>query len=52
MDKISKLIGETVPKGAGPLVDEFGKKIVNKYGNDKLDEVAKLSFKNTMRILK
>lgn len=52
MDKISKLIGETVPKGAGPLVDEFGKKIVNKYGKDKLDEVAKLSFKNTMRILK
>lgn len=52
MNKISKLIGDDVPKGAGSSVDEFGKKIVDKYGIDKLREVAKLSFKNTERILK
>ena len=41
-----------IPKGAGDLVDEYGKKIVNEYGFDKLKEIAKLNFKNTEKITK
>lgn len=52
MNKIGKLIGDEVPKGAGTLVDEFGKRVIDKYGTDKLKEVAKLNFKNAERILK
>ena len=40
-----------LPKGAGKDVDEAGKEIVEKYGREKLKEVAKLSYKNTSRIL-
>lgn len=50
MDKLSKEIGMEIPKGAGSLVDEVGKKIVEKYGFDKLKEIAKLNFKNTEKI--
>ena len=52
MDKISKDVGMILPKGASDAVDQFGKDIVNKYGHDKLTEIAKLNFKNTERILK
>ena len=52
MDKISKMIGQDVPKGASDLVDGVGKSLVNKFGKDRLNEVAKLNFKNTERILK
>ena len=52
MDKISKDIGMELPKGAGDSIDNFGKEIVKKYGQDKLSEIAKLNFKNTERILK
>ena len=52
IDKISKDIGMDIPKGASSLVDDFGKEIVNKYGPDKLKEIAKLNFKNTEKILK
>ena len=44
-------LGAFIPKGAGTMVDEFGKKIINKYGKDKLNEIAKLNFKNTEKIL-
>ena len=49
-DKISKNINIELPKGAGDLVDEIGKNIVNKYGIDKLKQIAKLNFKNTEKI--
>ena len=52
MDKISKIIGQEVPKGASDVVDIVGINLVNKFGKDKLNEVAKLNFKNTERILK
>ena len=39
-----------LPKGASNLVDEAGIKIVKKYGFDKLNDIAKLSFKNTSKI--
>lgn len=51
MDKLSNELGIILPKGANPLVDEVGKKIVAKYGKDKLNTIAKLNFKNTDRIL-
>ena len=51
MDKLSNELGMSLPKGANPMVDEVGKKIVSKYGRDKLNLVAKLNFKNTDKIL-
>lgn len=52
MDEISKKINEKVPKGAGAMVDEFAKKIVEKHGQSILSKIAKLNFKNTQKILK
>ena len=50
-DKLSDKLHIPLPKGAGPQVDEIGKEIVEKYGESKLKEVAKLNFLNTDRIL-
>lgn len=52
MNKISNNIGIELPKGASNLVDDTAKKIVSKYGKDKLYEIAKLNFSNTNRIIK
>ena len=51
-DKLADLLHVPLPKGAGPQVDTIGEEIVDKYGKDKLKEVAKLNFANTNRILK
>lgn len=51
-DKLSDAIHIPLPKGAGALVDKIGEEIVEKYGKDKLFEVAKVNFLNTQRILK
>lgn len=51
MDKLSQNLGITIPKGANPKVDEIAKDIVQKYGKDKLNDIAKLNFKNTEKIL-
>lgn len=51
MEKMSEELGAFIPKGASSIVDEFGKNIVTKFGNDKLREIAKLNFKNTEKIL-
>lgn len=51
-DKICSLIHIPLPKGAGSNVDKIGEEVVEKYGEDKLREIAKLNFKNTERILK
>ena len=40
-----------LPKGAGKDVDKVGEEVVEKYGKDKLKEIAKFNFKNTDRIL-
>ena len=50
-DKICDEIHIPLPKGAGKDVDEIGKEVVEKYGKEKLKEVAKYNFKNTERIL-
>ncbi len=49
-DKLSKDVGFTIPKGAGNNVDEIGKQIINKFGFDKLKQIAKLNFKNIEKI--
>lgn len=51
-DKLADSLHVPLPKGAGPQVDQIGMEIVEKYGRDKLKEVAKLNFINTERILK
>ena len=49
-NKLSKSLNINLPKGASDLVDDAGKKIIEKYGFDKLNEIAKLNFKNTEKI--
>jgi len=51
-DKLSDSLHIPLPKGAGANVDKIGEEVVEKYGKEKLDEIAKLNFKNTQRILK
>ena len=51
-DKLSDMLHIPLPKGAGKEVDNIGMEIVEKYGKEKLYEVAKLNFMNTERILK
>ncbi|MBQ9024346.1 MAG: ribonuclease HIII [Bacilli bacterium] len=50
-EEMGNKLGSFVPKGASVMVDDYGKKIVNKFGRDILREVAKLNFKNTEKIL-
>ena len=49
-DKLGESIDTFLIKGASDKVDELAVKIVNKYGFDKLKEIAKLNFKNTEKI--
>ena len=51
-DKLSDSLHIPLPKGANNEVDKIGIEIVEKYGKEKLFEVAKLNFMNTSRILK
>ena len=50
-DKICDTIHIPLPKGAGKDVDTIGEEVVEKYGKEKLNEIAKVNFKNTDRIL-
>lgn len=50
-DKLCDNIHIPLPKGAGKDVDTIGEEVVEKYGKDKLKEIAKFNFKNTDRIL-
>ena len=50
-DKLCDSIHIPLPKGAGKDVDEIGEEVVEKYGEEKLKEIAKVNFKNTERIL-
>ena len=50
MKKMNQELNELVPLGAGEGVDKFGCKIVEKYGINKLSDLAKLNFKNTDKI--
>ena len=49
-DKLSDSVGIPLPKGAGFAVDKIGKEFVEKYGFEKLKDVAKMNFKNVQKI--
>ncbi len=50
MDELSRNLDIQIPKGANTIVDEVGVEIVKKYGFEKLNDIAKLNFKNTDKI--
>ena len=50
MDKLSKKLKVNILKGASNLVDSVGVEVVKKYGIEKLNEIAKINFKNTDKI--
>ena len=50
-DKLCDSVHLPLPKGAGKDVDSMGEEVVEKYGEEKLKEIAKVNFKNTDRIL-
>jgi len=47
MDKLSQKAGVTIPKGAGPKVDEVAAKILLAKGEDFLTSITKKHFANT-----
>lgn len=49
-DELSQKLDITLPKGAGNHVDQVGASIVSKYGFEKLNDIAKVNFKNTEKI--
>ena len=51
-DKMCDNLGIPLLKGAGSDVDKIGEEVVEKYGEEKLKDIAKLNFANTQRILK
>lgn len=50
-DKLCDEVHIPLVKGASKEVDKIGEEVVEKYGEDKLKDIAKLNFKNTERIL-
>ncbi len=50
MDELSQKVGMELPKGANEIVDQVGKEIVKKFGEEKLNEIAKMNFKNVIKI--
>jgi ribonuclease HIII len=48
---LSRDVGMDLPKGASPLVEEAGVKLVRVHGTQILDKVAKTHFKITERVL-
>ena len=48
--KICENVNTLIPKGAGTAVDDVAVKIVKKYGFEKLNDIAKVNFKNTEKI--
>ena len=49
--ELYKKVNISLPLGASTIVDETGKKIVEKYGKERLNKIAKLNFKNVEKIL-
>ncbi len=49
-DKLSDSLSIPLVKGAGSAVDDIALEVVEKYGLDKLKDIAKINFKNTDRI--
>lgn len=52
MDKLSDKYHEPLLKGANSEVDKQAERLIEKYGKEVLEDIAKLHFINTERILK
>lgn len=52
IDKLSDKYHEPLLKGASSEVDKQAERLIEKYGKEVLDDIAKLHFVNTERILK
>ncbi len=50
LSRLSEKWSLDLPKGAGPQVDAAGKQYILKHGEEKLNQVAKLHFKNLQKI--
>ena len=50
LKKLEEELKTSIPLGAGIEVDKKGLEIVKTYGMEKLEEIAKISFKNTEKI--
>ncbi len=51
MGLLSKRFGERMQKGAGPLVKEQGRRIIEKFGVKSLGEFAKLHFRTAYEVV-
>ncbi|WLV23739.1 ribonuclease HIII [Aciduricibacillus chroicocephali] len=49
MDKLSKEVGFTLPKGASAKVDAAIARVIRTYGKEKLESIAKVHFANTQK---
>ena len=52
MDRLSAKAGVTLPKGAGPKVDQIACQIIRKKGEPFLHSITKVHFANTQKALK
>ncbi|MCF6138170.1 ribonuclease HIII [Pseudalkalibacillus berkeleyi] len=52
MDEISEQAGMTIPKGAGPIVDQAAAKIIMKHDLAFLNSLSKSHFANTQKAMK
>jgi len=50
LDRMASQHQITFPKGAGPQVDQAAAEFCRKHGEDKLDLVAKMHFKNSRKV--
>lgn len=51
LDRLSKTVGTTLPKGASPAVELAARMVLKKHGRERLGTVAKLHFKTTQAVL-
>lgn len=49
-DKLGESVDMFLPKGASNIVDDAAYSIVQKYGFEKLKDMAKINFKNTIKV--
>jgi ribonuclease HIII len=52
LKEISKQWTCSLPKGAGPKVEEIAQYLVHKFGPEVLSQVAKVHFRTTQRVLR
>lgn len=51
LDRLSREVGTSLPKGASQAVELAARMVVKKHGRDRLSTVAKLHFKTTQSVL-